>query len=375
MGGEKKALNVGILTLYYHNYNYGGQLQAYALCRFLNCLPDVTCEQISFCNPGNQREKRGLKSLCFPLYSRFRHPLIFLKLHQRKKRIESFSDQITQSIPVDQQALHFWGQQYDRVVVGSDQVWHPKYGSRCFFLDFLPGEKRCAYGASFGADRFDTQWHVDALPSLRKFNLLTVREKAAQLFLTQHGIWNAKVVCDPTLLLSREAWERHLDKIPALIGSQTLFAYLLGDRLDTRQHIKAKAAAWGGQIASIPHVHFSYQKRDRNFADIDFYQVGPWEFLRLIRDAEIIVTDSFHCTLFCILFEKNFWSVQREPSGKDSTSNRLLTLLSKAGLTERFVPSAAHVDLYKSVNYTGVKERLEPFIEQSKDLLQTYFAH
>ena len=375
MGGEKKALNVGILTLYYHNYNYGGQLQAYALCRFLNGLPDVTCEQISFCNPGNQREKRGLKSLCFPLYSRFRHPLIFLKLHQRKKRIESFSDQIPHSMPVDQQALYFWGQQYDRVVVGSDQVWHPKYGSRCFFLDFLPGEKRCAYGASFGADRFDTQWHVDALPSLRKFNLLTVREKAAQLFLTQHGIWNAKVVCDPTLLLSRESWERHLDKIPALIGSQTLFAYLLGDRLDTRQHIKAKAAAWGGQIASIPHVHFSYQKRDRNFADIDLYQVGPWEFLRLIRDAEVIVTDSFHCTLFCILFEKNFWSVQREPNGEVSTSNRLLTLLSKAGLTERFVPSAAHVDLYKSVNYTGVKERLEPFIAQSKDLLQTYFAH
>ncbi len=375
MGGEKKALNVGILTLYYHNYNYGGQLQAYALCRFLNCLPDVTCEQISFCNPGNQREKRRLKSLCFPLYSRFRHPLIFLKLHQRKKRIESFSDQIPHSMPVDQQALHFLGQQYDRVVVGSDQVWHPKYGSQCFFLDFLPEKKRCAYGASFGADRFDTQWHVDALPSLRKFNLLTVREKAAQLFLTQHGIWNAKVVCDPTLLLSREAWERHLDKIPALIGSQTLFAYLLGDRLDTRQHIKAKAAAWGGQIASIPHVHFSYQKRDRNFADIDLYQVGPWEFLRLIRDAEVIVTDSFHCTLFCILFEKNFWSVQREPNGEDSTSNRLMTLLSKAGLTERFVPSAAHVDLYKSVNYTGVKERLEPFIEQSKDLLQTYFAH
>lgn len=375
MGGEKKALNVGILTLYYHNYNYGGQLQAYALCRFLNGLPDITCEQISFCNPGNQREKKGLKSLCFLLYSRFRHPLIFLKLHQRKKRIESFSDQIPHSMPVDQQALHFWGQQYDRVVVGSDQVWHPKYGSRCFFLDFLPGEKRCAYGASYGTDRFDTQWHVDALPSLRKFNLLTVREKAAQLFLTQHGIWNAKVVCDPTLLLSREAWEKQLDKIPALIGSQTLFAYLLGDRLDTRQHIKAKAAAWGGQIASIPHVHFSYQKRDQNFADIDLYQVGPWEFLRLIRDAEVIVTDSFHCTLFCILFEKNFWSVQREPNGEDSTSNRLLTLLSKAGLTERFVPSAAHVDLYKSVNYTGVKERLEPFIAQSKDLLQTYFAY
>lgn len=375
MGGEKRAMKVGILTLYYHNYNYGGQLQAYALCRFLNGFPDVTCEQISFCNPGNQKRKRSLKSLCFLLYSRLRHPLVFLKLYQRKKRIESFSNQIPHSVPVDQQALNFCGQQYDRIVVGSDQVWHPKYGNQCFFLDFLPEEKRGAYGASFGTDRFDTQWHKDALFSLRKFNFLTVREKAAQQFLTEQGIWNAKVVCDPTLLLSREQWEKQLDKIPALIGPKTLFAYLLGDRQDTRQHIKNKAAAWGGRIASIPHIHFSYQKRDLNFADVDLYQVGPWEFLRLIRDATVLVTDSFHCTLFCILFEKNFWSVQREPKEEDSTSNRLLTLLSIAGLTERFVPSAEHIDLYKSINYTGVKERLEPFIQQSRELLQTYFAH
>lgn len=367
-------MKIGILTLYYHNYNYGGQLQAYALCAFLNGLPHVTCEQISFDGRGNHEKSKDVKSLCFPLYSRLRHPLVYLRLSMRKQKMATFEALIPHSSPVDEDALGACGRQYDRILVGSDQVWHPEYGNRRFFLDFLPEEKRCAYGASFGTDRFDTDWHRNALSFLRQFELLTVREEAAQNFLAQHGGVYARVVCDPTLLLTREQWEKHLNDIPKIRGQKNLFAYLLGDRQDTRLQIKRKTAAWGGEIISIPHIHFSYQKRDENFADVNLYKMGPWEFLGLIRDAAVIVTDSFHCTLFCILFEKDFWSIQREPEGADGTSSRVLTLLSKVGLTERFVQSAEEIDLNRGVNYSGVKERMEPFIEQSRQLLQTYFS-
>lgn len=373
MGGEKIVIKIGIMTLYYKNYNYGGQLQAYALCKYLNSFSEIQCEQIAFDYKRDIKKKKTLKSFGFEVYSRLVHPLVRSGLKKRKHRFKKFQMQVPHSDVVDEGSILEYARQYDYVVVGSDQVWNNDYAGRLFFLGFLDKKKRCAYAASFGKNKLDEYQNQDIISILKDYQFLTVREDTAKVFIEENGISNVNVVCDPTLLLSREQWECSIADIVNPIRGDYIFVYLLGSSQEIREKIKRKARECGLQIVYIPHIHFSYQKRDRNFADVEMYDVGPWEFVRLIRDAKVVVTDSFHCTLFSIMFEKNFWTLQKERDDKNATSSRMVTLLSKVSLTDHFVNSVEKIDLQKKISYSDLKSRMDSYIKQSQNLIEEFF--
>lgn len=133
-------MKIGILTLYYRNHNFGGQLQAYALCTFMNSMKGVTCEQISY--DYKEKKKASVKSTLFSVYSAVFHPRAMLGLKKRKKKFETFEETIPHSKVISNEIeLKRLSDNYDYVFAGSDQVWNPEYAGGAFYLATIPDKK------------------------------------------------------------------------------------------------------------------------------------------------------------------------------------------------------------------------------------------
>ena len=368
-------MKIGILTLYYKNHNFGGQLQAYALCEYLNKFQNINCEQITY--DYKRKEEKSLKSLLFSIYSYIFHPKVMIGLKKRKRKFETFEKVIPHSnIVSSSEELIQVVKKYDYVFTGSDQVWNPEYAGGAFYLNIVPESKRCAYAASFGKDSFDEKILTnDILYTLRNYKFMTVRETTAEQILKQQGIEDIAVVCDPTLLIEKKEWEDKIIQIKRIVQEKYVFAYILGNSKSMRNNIKQKFGHMNLKIVSIPHIHFSYQKRDKDFADIQVYDIGPLDFLRLIYDAEIIVTDSFHCTLFSILFNKNFWTLSRDGKhGSESTNGRIYTLLEKAGMMDRYAGKVSKIRLEDKYPNDNSERELINFADYSRKLLSDFLV-
>ena len=293
-------------------------------------------------------------------------------LNKRKKTFETFEEAIPHSIVVQSaDELAQLTQKYDYVFTGSDQVWNPEYAGKMFYLGEIPAEKRCAYAASFGKDRLQEGVLTEnAIEALKNYRFISVREDSAVRILEQYGIPNINMVCDPTLLLEKQEWEDSITHVKRVTNEKYVFVYLLGNSKNLRDDLKKKLRNTNLKIISIPHIHFTYQKRDKGFADIEVYDAGPLEFLKLINDAEMVVTDSFHCTLFSILFQKNFWTLSR--NGKNdpgSTNGRMYTLLEKAGLMNRFAGCVENIRLNEPMQNETTEKKLFEYAEFSRKLL------
>ncbi|MEG1106997.1 MAG: polysaccharide pyruvyl transferase family protein, partial [Eubacterium sp.] len=140
------------------------------------------------------------------------------------------------------------------------------------------------------------------------------------------------------------------------------FVYLLGKNQKTRYLITKVAKFLGLKIVFIPYMAYEYNDVDEKFGDIHFYEVGPAEFISLIRDAELVITDSFHGTVFSIIYQKNFWSLKiNNDSDENNMNSRLYTLFNNLGIENRFleeVDSTDKVVLLKPINYEVVNKNL-----------------
>lgn len=111
---------------------------------------------------------------------------------------------------------------------------------------------------------------------LKSYQFISVREATAKQILEQNGIKGVEMVCDPTLLLKKEDWEKSIAQIKPITKEKYAFVYLLGNSKTMREEIRKKIQSENLKIVAMPHIHFSYQKRDRDFADIEAYDVGPF---------------------------------------------------------------------------------------------------
>lgn len=362
-------MKIGILSLYHKNHNYGGQLQAYALCEYLNALKNVDAEQINFAY--KKRLHPWSRAFLCRTALKVLHPMVQANLRRRKQRFCAFENAIPHSIVLNANALPAASEQYDFVFAGSDQVWNLSYSVPAFFLGFLPPEKRCSCAASFGKDVL-TQEEYKFLPILREYRFLSVREESAKKFLEENGVNNVRILCDPTLLLPQDFWKEKIEFVDPLVQGKYIFVYLLGENAALRKEIRRKSSKTGLPIVLIPHIHGVYQKCDVGFADCEPYEVGPREFLRLIYDAEFVITDSFHCTVFSLLFEKEFWTLPRSSKTTAPTNNRVETLLKVAHVENRFVPTADQIDFSAKIDSQKYMEYLEQYSQLSQKTISEF---
>lgn len=213
----------------------------------------------------------------------------------------------------------------EALIVGSDQVWRREYCASHLtdmYLAFAKGlpVKRVAYAASFGVDEWSyTPEQTEACAALlRQFDAVSVREESGVDLCREHLGVEAQCVLDPTLLLSAEDYEVIVDKEHEA-GDPYLAVYCL-DRTPEKEEFFSEIAKQRGLVVR----YFSTGWKSK-------LTVGQW--LAMFKNASMVVTDSFHGTVFSILFGKEFYTLCNPHRG----NSRMLSLLGKLGLEDRII--------------------------------------
>lgn len=262
---------------------------------------------------------------------------------------------------------------YEAVIVGSDQLWLPSNIYADFYtLNFVPeGIKKLSYATSFGVSSLP-QWQLEAAKHfLNRMDHISVRENTGRDIIKRLTGRDAVVVCDPTLLFDAGQWEK-IQKPGPEVSERYIFCYFLGNNPEQRAFAMRLRQATGYKIIALLHLD-QYIKSDNQFADMAPFDIGPAEFLTLISHAEFICTDSFHCSVFSILYRKNFCCFKRfKKASAVSTNSRIHSLFQRLGLQDRLLTGEEDVFEYigKEIDYAGVHEKLKAFRAESVQFLQ-----
>ena len=336
-------------------------MQAYALCKVLKKLGHQA-EQISF----HRSVSKNLKFRISESVTKFiasRHIYVNRQLRIRKKAIIGFNESvIPHSKLYTEKNIQDSLEHYDAFITGSDQVWHPSAYCDAYLLSFVPNTKmKLSYAASIATDTLPDHLKKKYKKELDTFNAISVREDSAVQLLRSISIHDAVVTLDPTLLLDSEEWETILEPCP--INEKYLFCYFLGDDLLERNVAKTYAVKRGLKIVTLPCLLGKFRRCDVDFGDYHLYDVSPGMMLSLIKNAEYVFTDSFHATVFSLIFKRQHFIFQR--AGSQSMSVRIETLTKLFGTQDYFcnTPDKAtmeYVDSLSSIDYA------ETFIEYKK---------
>lgn len=225
---------------------------------------------------------------------------------------------------------------YSAVLVGSDQLWLPgNIAGDYYTLNFVPETvNSIAYSTSFGQSSLPNDSAEKAKRFLKKIRHISVREQSGQKLVEQLTGRKVPVVCDPTLLFTGEEWMA-IQQEEAIVKEPYILCYFLGNNPPQREFVKHLRTEIGCKIIVLPHLD-EYVKCDESsdYADEKLYDVDPADFLNLVRNAAYVCTDSFHCSVFSILYRRKFFSFRRYGGkSKQSTNSRLDTLFSLAGIS------------------------------------------
>jgi polysaccharide pyruvyl transferase WcaK-like protein len=367
-------MKIGILTQPLHN-NYGGLLQNYALQKALRGLG----HEVYTINIKNRESSKFRKyaSILKRSTQRLSGQNVRLRSWPTLKEAEIISHYTGQFVKrnikttdvitrkVDATLLNDY--KFDAYVVGSDQVWRPKYSPQMstFFLDFLEnnsGVKKIAYAASLGVDEweFSEPQTKEYKRLIKLFNAISVREDTAVELCKKHFGVDAAHMLDPTMLLARNEYISLVEKEKIEKSSGNLFTYILDSTNDKNSIIEKISNKYNLKAFSV--------MQPKRFSDIDrngidecvFPPVEEW--IRGFMDAEFVVTDSFHGTVFSIIFNKPFISIANESRG----TTRFTSLLKLFQLEDRLVNEFSEIDICNIVSEDIDWENVNNIIENER---------
>lgn len=303
-----------------------------------------------------------------------KYPEINLKNKERESAFKRFQEKYyRQFSPVyyGYDELCKYASDYDSVVVGSDQLWTPGGLATNFYnLMFVPDDvNKISYATSFGVSSIPWYQKKRTKEYLRRINYLSVREvKGAQIVNEVSGL-TAKVVVDPTLLLTKEEWAEAVPE-KRLIEEPYIFCYFLGENVQHRDIADELKKKTGLKIVCTPHLD-SFVERDLNFGDAQLFDIGPDDFVNLIRGAEYVLTDSFHGSVFSILHHKKFVTLNRFADGGQSRNSRIDSLCTLLGLEERRYKEDVATQITAPIDYEAVEEKLTALRKESLAFLES----
>lgn len=311
---------IGILTINDDN-NYGNRLQNYAVQEVLKKYGYIVH------TINNQLNVVGINVIIKKIKIMIKK-FFPSKLRKRSINFMKFNRFIKYSnIFIDRNHIsNKLNEQYDYFFVGSDQVWNPNFPriSDIDFLTFADDYKKNSLAASFGVEKIPNDVKGYYKEKLKKFNYISVREDAGKKIVKELiNRDDVEVLIDPTMMLSVEEWNKVLKKPKNVICDKYILNYFLGNvSHEIMDEIKRIANENNCQIINI---------LDENDP---FYVSGPSEFLWLEKNAFLICTDSFHSSVFALLYNKPFIVFERKDKEQDMSS-RIETLISKFALKNR----------------------------------------
>ena len=363
-------MRIGIITISEHN-NYGNRLQNYALQKFLLNYAD-NVDTIWWCKDNYILNKKfniktAIKYLLNYKETRLYVDNKYIKDCIREYNIKKFSDKYI-SIKYDYTINKNLSNKYSFFIVGSDQVWNTNFWAgwdslvntiNAVFLKFVPQEKRIAYAASIAIPEIPKDKKQIFKDSLNEMKVISMREKAGAELVKNLTGREVPVVVDPTILLSKEEWQK-IEMVPEWYnGEKYILTYFLGNSSSVIENI-AKKNNWK-----------IYNLMDKD--NFDLYTSRVEEFVYLINHAQLVATDSFHACVFSILMNTPFLVVNRQQKGVADMTSRIDTLMELFGYQDRYIVNGKCELSDKEIlnmDFSRVKAIQERERKRSKDFLE-----
>ena len=369
---------IGIISLSYTD-NFGAKIVTYSLKKKIEeIIPDCNVNVIQFL-PNLEQDgflehvKKRIKEqgLVKPALHFLLHKTN-MKKHSKEFTIrqENYKDFDEKYLPIalnTPKVLDFktYVSQLDSIVFGSDIVFRPEFAElypEVFFLGCLnchSGVRKISYAASIGTDSSDTLTPLEASykDGIKNFDFISVREKKSQEFLQGLTDKNVKLCCDPVMLCDASyfGFETNLKQPP----KKYIYLYIL-DR-------NKKALAYAKKLAKQKNLDIYYfAEQDLDGKNIyNVFTDGPAEFVQRIKNAEYVITNSFHSIVFSILFKKPFVAFMRTRQ-----SLKITNILEMFGMQDRGVVGNEKCDIDKPIDWNEVHSKLARINQSSTEYLK-----
>lgn len=365
---------VGIITIHKIN-NYGSVLQAYALqkvCEELGYKAEII--DYDFPNEFHLDNKYAMASDTQPTEPKWIKMMFSMALVKQHKGIRSFVEKYQHLSKAKYHSVKDFSDNppfYDIYLTGSDQLWSPRHcnGDPVFMLYFAPDNAlKVAYAASIGTNAIPQDLVNAYAKLLSRYKHIAVRENSGADIIKGLTGKDAAVVLDPTLLLDKDDWDR-VSVTRRLIKKKYILCYFLNYTFNAFPYADELAADIQRQtgyeivrVARPPH---------RMTLSKTSFKIGasPEEFMALVRDAEIVLTTSFHGSAFAVNYGKPVFSIVEK---RDASDSRQVSLMHSLGLDRQVISVRDRFPSVSMASYDVVKEQsiLENLRTMSKSYLE-----
>jgi len=260
---------------------------------------------------------------------------------------------------------------FDTIIVGSDQLWLPSNVVADYYtLSFVPyNVKKIAYATSFGIGHIPKKYKSLYKKFLSRIDHLSARETSGQKIIKEFTGRDVQLVSDPTLLLDADEWDKEATT-GRIINGKYIFCYFMGNNPEQRSFVKRLAKEKECKVVALLHLD-QYISEDENYVNYAPYDVTPSDFLNLVKYADYVCTDSFHGTIFSIIYSRTFFTFKRfNKKASLSTNTRITSLLIRLRLIERLFDGNEDVKNDLEIrNWEEIQKIVSIFRQVSEDYL------
>lgn len=358
----KHVQKVGILT-FHNSYNCGSMMQAYAMQVYLKKI-GVYSEIIDFSNEG----QKNLYSVLFKKITAkncIKNGVLFFHARKIARNYDKYEEFKKRYFILSKEKYtklqQLTDKEYVAVIAGSDQIWNVTIedGDKAYFLPWIKKARRIAYAPSFGAREIflyaDNPTEYQSY--IQRFDYLSAREDNGSRWLKKMVDEEIPVVLDPTLLLDESDYTSIINtKIE--IPKRYIFYYSPGYSGKINKLVKKISKKY-----KLPVIAFnakSFYLHGMNFSSFHLPKIeDPTIYLRLIKEATLVITTSFHGTVFSSIFRKNYWTIKNGEMYRDD--DRILSLSRRLDLQDRLISAEFYEDFdyMQPKNYEKYTEKLQ----------------
>ncbi len=371
-------------------YNMGTSLQAVAMSVFIDKagFPNRIIDYDEYSGHILWRIKPRLNRIIYfimhlcPRLSKLAFGKKFLRLQVAQKQMRRFHKFEKEFMPLTDKkyksyrALERDFNNYDACICGSDQIWSPYFYDSVFLLSFIKKGSKCrkiAYAPSMGITDA-SMLRLEQIDLMTQFDSISCRENEASAIVKKVTGKNVPTVLDPTLMVDPEVWSQMADKASiATNGEKYILTYFLHTNY-YRDVIPNDFIKKLKSVTKLPVYNISlFNLENRVNADIDFNDIGPLEFLALVKGAEWICTNSFHCGIFSYMFKRRFFVFERYmKDGNDggNQNSRIYNLLKLFGLEQCLTKPEAEPNLSQKFDFNFSKTLVDEARSRSLDFLK-----
>lgn len=365
-------MKIGIITMH-KVLNFGSALQAYALLHKIEEL-GYDCEIIDYLFPPRRKKKRTMALFIKGLFSDFRSLIMGFPQKKKSRRFREFYEAYYKLSPIayNAETISTDPPDYDVYMTGSDQVWNPRHirEDSNFLLSFVPkGKPKISYASSFATSIIPEDKKNLYGRCLNDYQRISVREPSGvQLVKTLSGK-DADVCCDPVFLLDEEQWNDIATKGQMIIDEKYILVYALYYMFDPYPEL-FRIIDYVQKTLGYKVYYLNGRKEDVFRPNSKILKAeGPVEFVQLIKNAEMVITSSFHGVAFSLIYDKPLMAIVRE---NDKTDSRISSLLTNLDARSSIVPYDSECSLTRDELYQlkANRDKLDEYVEASTNYLK-----